>query len=451
MIAKTSSTWHILATRISTAQTPSAEQKKLKNKMNKLLLGCIADDFTGASDLANTLSREGMRTTQYIDTPDADALADCEAAIISLKSRSIDADYAIRQSLNALAWLRAQGATQFLFKYCSTFDSTPEGNIGPVAEALAAELDTAGVVVCPAFPTTGRTVYQGHLFVNDQLLNESGLQNHPLNPMTDADIRRWLQQQCKNPVGHIAQATVTQGTGAVKNALTQSATDNQTLIIVDATADQDLITIGSACLDAKLITGGSGIALGLPENFRKQGLLSESGQSFRPQTGPAVILAGSCSTATREQIEHYSGGPKINIDIHTLMADKISQATIINSLPEDDSAALVYSSATPEVVKELQSEFGTDTVAGKIESFFATLASQLVARGYKRMVVAGGETSGAVVSALNINAFDIGAEIDPGVPTLSTKGDNPIAMALKSGNFGSGDFFAKALQQLETA
>ena len=418
---------------------------------NALLLGCIADDFTGASDLANTLCREGMRATQYIETPDSNTKADCEAAIIALKSRSIGADEAIGQSLDALKWLREQGASQFLFKYCSTFDSTPNGNIGPVAEALAAELGTHGVVVCPAFPTTGRTIYQGHLFVHDQLLNESGLQNHPLNPMTDADIRRWLQQQCRNKVGHIAQTTVTNGTDAVKHALDQAASKEQMLVVVDATADRDLITIGKACRDAKLITGGSGIALGLPENFRKQGLLSDSGQSFRPQTGPAIILAGSCSDATRQQIAHYSDGPKTNINIQQLMADKISVQDIISSLPQDSRVALIYSSAAAESVRQIQSEFGIQTVAEKIETFFADLASQLVENGYKRLVIAGGETSGAVISALSIEAFDIGTEIDPGVPALSTKGDNPIAIALKSGNFGAEDFFAKALRQLEPA
>lgn len=418
---------------------------------NPLLLGCIADDFTGASDLANTLCREGMRTTQYIDIPNANITADCEAAIIALKSRSINADEAVRQSLDALEWLQSQGATQFLFKYCSTFDSTPQGNIGPVAQALAAKLNTSGVVVCPAFPTTGRTVYQGHLFVHDQLLNESGLQNHPLNPMTDADIRRWLQQQCTDKVGHIAQTTVCEGSDSVKNALAIAANDNQTLVVVDATADQDLITIGSACKEAKLITGGSGIALGLPENFRQRGLLADANQSFRPQTGPAIILAGSCSQATRQQIQHYSGGPKTKIDIEQLMADKNSTAGIINTLPENGTVALIYSSAAPDTVKKLQSQFGAEQVARKIEQYFAELAKQLVAAGYKRIVVAGGETSGAVVSALEINAFDIGTEIDPGVPALSTRGDKPLAMALKSGNFGAEDFFQKALHALEKA
>ncbi len=418
--------------------------------MNKpLLLGCIADDFTGASDLANTLCKQGMRTTQYIDVPDNNTTADCEAAIIALKTRSIDVDEAVQQSLKALNWLQSQGASQFLFKYCSTFDSTPEGNIGPVAEALAAELKTTAAVVCPAFPATGRTVYQGHLFVNDQLLNESGLQHHPLNPMTDADIRRWLQQQCTGRVGHIAQATVSAGTASVGKALADAASDNQTLVVVDATADQDLITIGHALTAATLVTGGSGIALGLPDNFRQRGLLSEAGNSFRAQSGRAIVIAGSCSGATRQQIEHYHGGPKKNIDIHDLMADKISTDSIIQSLPENDKTALIYSSAEPETVKKLQTEFGTESVAQRIESFFAELAHKVAALGYKRIVVAGGETSGAVVSALHIDAFDIGAEIDPGVPALSTKGDQPIAMALKSGNFGGQDFFEKALMRLE--
>ncbi len=433
-----------------------------------LLLGCIADDFTGASDLANTLCREGMRATLYIDVPqgdiDTDGVSSTEVAIIALKSRSIDADDAVQQSLSALRWLQNQGAQQFLFKYCSTFDSTPAGNIGPVAEALAAELDTKGVVVCPAFPTTGRTVYQGHLFVGDTLLNESGLQNHPLNPMTDADLRRWLSLQVSSEVGHVPQTVVSESSEAIASSLKTAGRSGQTLVVVDATADVDLRTIGTACADAKLITGGSGIALGLPQNFRIRGLLSDEGQSFQPQQGPAIIIAGSCSEATRQQIAAYNGGPKIVVDIDALMADKLTPEHIVKSLPGDESVALLYSSGTPDEVKALQAEYGVEAVAGKIENFFSSIASRLLDNGYKRFVIAGGETSGAVVSALNIQAFDIGPEIDPGVPTLSTTLQSPtgkdtatnrttesnaIAMALKSGNFGAEDFFSKALRQLQ--
>ena len=415
-----------------------------------LLLGCIADDFTGASDLANTLAREGMRTTQYIDIPADKQSCDCEAAIISLKSRSVDAADAIEQSLNALRWLRAQGATQFLFKYCSTFDSTPAGNIGPVAEALAAELGTNAVVVCPAFPTTGRTVYQGHLFVFDKLLNESGLENHPLNPMTDADIRRWLALQATGKVGHISQSVVNSGSDAIKQALDTAATENEMLVVVDATADQDLRTIGTACADAKLITGGSGIALGLPENFRQQGKLGNTGSAFEPQSGTAAIVCGSCSQATRAQIEAYTDGPKIALNIEAILDRSCSAEDIFNQ-QSDSQTTLFYSSADPQVVSQLQQKHGIEKVAHAIENFFGELAVKLVAADTRRLVVAGGETSGAVISALNLQAFNIGPEIDPGVPALSTVEGPPLAVALKSGNFGSKDFFSKALGQLAAA
>lgn len=414
---------------------------------NGLLLGCIADDFTGASDLANTLAREGMRTTQYIGVPDATRVSHCDAAIIALKSRSIGAEQAVEQSLQALRWLRARGAGQFLFKYCSTFDSTPDGNIGPVAEALAKELNTSAVVVCPAFPTTGRTVYQGHLFVFDKLLHESGLQNHPLNPMTDADLRRWLALQTTGPVGHIDQAIVNRGATAIKQALSVAADRQQTLVVVDATDDQDLRSIGQACAEAKLLTGGSGIALGLPDNFKNSGRLSATGSGFQPQNGPAAILCGSCSETTRAQIQAYREGPSIELDVASLLNGQTSVDNILSKLPAD-ATALVYSSADPDIVKQLQTAHGTGVVAQAIESFFGTLAVRLIENGTTRLVVAGGETSGAVISALQLSAFDIGPEIDPGVPALSTIDGPPLAVALKSGNFGGTDFFSKALQAL---
>lgn len=412
-----------------------------------LLLGCIADDFTGASDLANTLAGEGMCTTQYIDVPRDDHPCECEAAVIALKSRSINATEAVEQSLQALRWLQAKGASQFLFKYCSTFDSTPAGNIGPVAEALAKELNTGAVVVCPAFPTTGRTVYQGHLFVFDKLLNESGLENHPLNPMTDADLRRWLSLQTKQAIGHIDQAVVNDGVNAINRALAQSADRGETLVVVDATADQDLRNIGKACINAKLLTGGSGIALGLPDNFKQQGKLANASSGFEPQNGKAAILCGSCSEATRAQIKAYQQGPLIELDVDAVLRGDDCVTDIISKLP-DDKTALIFSSADPATVKQLQASHGADVVAHAVEGFFATLAVALVDNGINRLVVAGGETSGAVISALKLKAFNIGPEIDPGVPALSTIGKPSLAVALKSGNFGGTDFFDKALKAL---
>jgi len=415
----------------------------------KLLLGCIADDFTGASDLANTLAREGMRTTQYIEVPDAEATCDCEAAIIALKSRAIEPALAVEQSLAALRWLQRQGARQFLFKYCSTFDSTPAGNIGPVAEALLTRLDTSAVVVCPAFPNTGRTVYQGHLFVFDKLLNESGLENHPLNPMTDADLRRWLAHQTTGTIGHIAQKTVSSGVNAIRESLTKAAEDHHSLVVVDATADDDLRAIGAACDQAKLITGGSGIALGLPDNFRKLGLIGDSTSDFQQRDGYAAILAGSCSDATRRQIEQYRRGHKTALPVESIIDGSLTPEKLLQEI-DVTSDPLVYSSASPDEVKKLQSKQGREKVAHCIEEFFGKLAVALVNNGVERLVVAGGETSGAVISALNLKAFDIGPEIDPGVPALSTRGLRPLAVALKSGNFGGEFFFSDAIDALST-
>lgn len=414
-----------------------------------MLLGCIADDFTGAGDLANTLAREGMRTRLFIG---ADGVSDtaCDAGVVALKSRSIPADQAVRQSLQALDRLRAAGCRQFLFKYCSTFDSTPAGNIGPVAEALAEALDAPNVIVCPAFPATGRTVYQGHLFVGDALLSDSGMERHPLTPMTDPDLRRWLRRQSSGPVGHVAHAVVRQGTPSIRAALAQSTAG---LVIVDAVDEVDLRAIGEAAADAPLVTGGSGIALGLPDNFRRAGHLPARASDFVPQAGPAIVLSGSCSRATQAQVAAYRvDHPAYRLDIDRLLGgeDVAAEATAFLAA-HARQAPLVYSTNAPEAVASAQQRHGTSTAAEAVESFFGQVALDAAARGVSRIVVAGGETSGAVVTALGLSELTIGPEIDPGVPALSTvtPGGTPLALALKSGNFGAPDFMAKALQRLE--
>ncbi len=421
-----------------------------------MLLGVIADDFTGASDIANTIAKGliegteakgGLRTTQYLGVPRAAASSDVEAGVVSLKSRSIPAPDAVRQSLDALEWLRAQGCRQFVFKYCSTFDSTPDGNIGPVAEALAEALDVRGVVVCPAFPGAGRTLYRGHLFVHDRLLSESGMQSHPLNPMTDPDIRRFLARQARGPVGLVSSPTVRSGTVALRAALEDAAGRGETLVVVDAICDEDLVTIGRASADARLLTGGSGIAIGLPANFIRAGLASGSGRPDIRVAGPEAILAGSCSGATLGQIDvHARDHPVLAIDVDSVMRDETQSSDIVAFLSDrHGKAPLAFSSATPDEVGRLQARYGRDTVARKLDALFADTARRLVEGGVKRLVVAGGETSGAVVSALNLGALAIGPEIDPGVPVLF--GENgELAIALKSGNFGAPDFFEKALR-----
>lgn len=419
-----------------------------------MLIGVIADDFTGASDIANTLAKGGLRTAQYAGVPGAPSDLTIEAGVISLKSRSAPVDEAIQGSLSALDWLQRQGCTQIIFKYCSTFDSTHDGNIGPVADALAAELGATGVIVCPAFPTTGRTIYQGHLFVNDMLLNESGMQNHPLTPMTDPDIRRWLRHQTASDVGHLPLTTVLQGPDSVRQALAET-TDR--FVVADAVTDSDLLTLGAALAGAPLITGGSGIALGLPANF--PGHAGHNTKSTEPMTvaGPAAILAGSCSGATRGQIDaHEKNHPCLAIDVPSVMDGTVTVETLIAFFEANEGLKpLAYSSGSPEQVHALQDRYGRENLAQKLDALFADTAIGLIRKGYRRIVAAGGETSGAIAQAvaaeLKFPAMMIGREIDPGVPVLSVGKGDPVALALKSGNFGAVDFFAKALDVMEAA
>jgi len=420
-----------------------------------MLLGVIADDFTGASDIANALAQGvpgqgGLRTTQFLGLPSRPASSDVEAGVISLKSRSNPASEAIAQSLAALSWLQAQGCRQFVFKYCSTFDSTPDGNIGPVGEALADALGVKGVIACPALPAVGRTVYRGHLFVDDRLLSESGLESHPLNPMTDPNIRRWLGRQSKTPVGLVTWPTVQAGNGAVRATLRQAADRGETLVIVDALNDVDLISIAGACSDAPLLTGGSGIARGLSANFLREGLASGSTPEFAGVDGPEAILAGSCSGATRQQIAiHAASHPSLNVCVDEVLAGRTAPAQVVDFVrAHTGQAPLVYCSGNPDDVAGIQQRLGREHVARVLEQLFASSARRLVESGIRRLVVAGGETSGAVVSALDLGALTIGPEIDPGVPVLFTRGPRPLALALKSGNFGAPDFFARALRKL---
>ena len=414
-----------------------------------MILGCIADDFTGASDLANTLAREGMRTVQVNGVPEGEpeGLGGVEAAVVALKTRSIPARDAVSESRRALDWLRARGCRQILFKYCSTFDSTPEGNIGPVAEALAEALDAESAVFCPAFPGAGRTIYQGHLFVQDRLLSESGMEAHPLNPMTDPDLRRWLARQTRREVGHVPLAAVAEGPAAVAARIAAEAAAGRPFVIVDAITDKDLRILGAALEGAALVTGGSGVAIGLPEGFRRQGLLSGIDTPWEGAKGPGAVLSGSCSNATRAQVAAYRGrAPALEIEADAVMAGETTGESVADwMLQRLDAAPLAFSSAEPAEVAAAQARHGREPLARALEATFAGAAARLVAGGVERLVVAGGETSGAVVEALKPPVFEIGPEIAPGVPALRAGG---LALALKSGNFGAEAFFGEALDVL---
>jgi len=418
-----------------------------------VLLGAIADDFTGATDLANTLVRQGMRAVQTIGVPDEDfALPEADAVVVALKSRTIVPEEAIAQSLEALAWLRARGARQFLFKYCSTFDSTDEGNIGPVADALLEALGETFTIACPAFPAAGRTIYKGHLFVGDVLLSESGMRNHPLTPMRDANLVRVLSRQTPHAVGLVPFPAVDAGPQAVRSSFEALRGKGVRHAIVDALTEEHLMSIGAACADLKLITGGSGIALGLPENFRSAGLLEKGVTPALPAArGRAVVLAGSCSEATLAQVAHAKAiwparliDPLSITDVEQEVADCVAWA-----LAQDEAVpVLLYSSQEPSVIRSVQERLGRSEAGDLVEQVHAGVAAQLVDAGAGRLIVAGGETSGAVVQALGVKALEIGPEIDPGVPWTRTLGAQEIALALKSGNFGSGEFFEKALGML---
>ena len=418
-----------------------------------VLLGAIADDFTGATDLCNTLVRRGMRTVQLIDVPRPDTeIPDAEAVVVALKSRTVPAAEAIEKSLAALAWLREAGARQILFKYCSTFDSTDEGNIGPVAEALMDALGTDFTLFCPAFPENGRTIYLGYLFVGDVLLSESGMRDHPLTPMRDASLVRVLQRQTRGKVGLVVQYDVARGVAAIRDAFASLRQAGFQHAIVDAIEDRDLEAIGEAAADFPLITGGSGIALGLPENFRRQGLIGDgTADALPPVTGAAVVLSGSCSEATRAQVSHMcERAPLFRIDPIAAAAGRdIAEEALDWASPRlGDRPILISATASPEEVTAIQEALGRERAGALVEQTLATIARGLAAKGARRFVVAGGETAGAIVQALGITGLRIGWQIDPGVPWTMSLGEPALALALKSGNFGAPDFFLRAFSVL---
>ncbi|MBE8603438.1 3-oxo-tetronate kinase [Pseudomonas cyclaminis] len=425
----------------------------MTNPTARPLLGCIADDFTGATDLANMLVRGGMRTVQSIGIPSrevADGL-DADAIVIALKSRTTPAVEAVEESLAALQWLRGQGCEQIFFKYCSTFDSTAAGNIGQVSEALLKALGSDFTLACPAFPENGRTIFRGHLFVQDQLLSESGMQHHPLTPMGDANLVRVLQQQTQLPVGLLRYDAVAAGVDATRKKIAELREQGVGIAIADALSDQDLYTLGSACADLPLLTGGSGLALGLPGNFRRAGKLRDFDVTALPTvSGGEVVLAGSASVATLGQVAAWceAGRPALRIDPIALAAGEPVVAQALAFARDSSQTVLIYATSTPAEVKAVQQQLGVERAGALVEEALGEIAAGLREHGVRRFVVAGGETSGAVVKALGVNLLQIGAQIDPGVPATLSSSAEPLALALKSGNFGGRDFFAKALAHL---
>jgi uncharacterized protein YgbK (DUF1537 family) len=419
-----------------------------------LTLGCIADDYTGASDLANTLTRQGLRTVQTIGVPPDDlALPEVDAVVVSLKSRSIEAGLAVERSRAAETWLRGRGADHVLFKICSTFDSTDAGNIGPVMDALRADCGDKIVLVTPAFPETGRTIYMGNLFVGSVPLNESPLKDHPLNPMHDSNLVRVLARQSRNRIALVALADIARGPGAVRARLADLATQGFGAAIADAVFDRDLETIGQVALDHRLSVGASGIGLGVARALVASGRVkpnADSATARAPIGGPAACLAGSCSQATLQQIASAETVMAVlHLDPDQVVAGK-DEARRALAWAKDrlkEGPVLIASSSTPDQVAALQARHGRDAAGHAIEQAMADISEGLVQAGVRRLVVAGGETSGAVVDRLKIPGFLVGEEIAAGVPVLRAVGakQGDMLLALKSGNFGGRSFFSDAL------
>jgi uncharacterized protein YgbK (DUF1537 family) len=429
--------------------------------MTTPLLGCIADDFTGATDLANNLVRAGMRTVQTIGVPESSNAVLADAIVVALKSRTVPATDAVAESLKAYQWLKDQGVSQIYFKYCSTFDSTPSGNIGPVTDALLDAIHGEGkgfTIVCPAFPENQRTIFNGHLFVGDQLLSDSGMRDHPLTPMTDANLVRVMQAQTKRRVGLVNYATVSKGTDAIKAAFQNLQDQGYGVAIVDAISNTDLMTMGAALAGMPLVTAGSGVAIGLPQNWRANGQLapSDHADQLPPPSGYQAVISGSCSVATNQQVAVWraAGLPALAIDPLGLANGTTTVDATVDwarqHLPT--GPVLVYATAAPEAVRQIQAQLGVAAAGALVESALSRIAVSLIESGVRQLVVAGGETSGAVVQALAVARMAIGPQIDPGVPwtcvNAAAADDQAVHVALKSGNFGTPDFFQKAFAAL---
>jgi 3-dehydrotetronate 4-kinase len=422
-----------------------------------VLIGAVADDITGATDLCLMLSRAGLQTVQVMGVPSADmVLPRADAVVIALKSRTIPAGQAVDMSVAAARALKAAGAGQLLFKYCSTFDSTDAGNIGPVTEALLTETGSALTIACPSFPANGRTVYKGHLFVGNRLLSESPMKDHPLTPMRDADLVRVLGRQTRLPVGLVEIGTIARGAAAVRDAFAVARAAGVRILVVDTISDADLLTLGAACADMPLVTGGSGIALGLAANFKVATRASGAEpQAMTAPPGRAAVLAGSCSVATLGQIAaaRAAGLPCLTLDAEALASGQQTASAIAGWVIAQaaDRPPIVCSSADPETLAHVQRHLGREASGALVEQCLAEVAQMLQAAGFTRFVIAGGETAGAVVAALGVRMLEIGPEIDPGVPWTRSMGGIDLALALKSGNFGAPDFFLKAWSLLQTA
>ena len=420
------------------------------------VMGCIADDFSGATDLAGLLARSGVRVSLRLGVPSARPEQTAPFEVIALKCRTAPVEEAVSECRKALSWLQRAGAKRFFWKYCSTFDCTPDGNIGPVAEALMNDLGVAQTMYCPAFPENGRAVFMGNLFVGREPLAESPMKDHPLTPMRESNLMRLLAPQVTKPVGLADRLCVARGAEALRMELERLDANGVAHVVIDAVANEDLFVIAQACRSMRLMTGGSAVAMALPALYLEDGTLSAHAPKFeQPALGPgAVVLSGSCSAMTRAQVRRYLEGGAPSYQLDPVALAESGSDDVLNWFGEQDlaKAPLIYATAEPEAVRLAQYTLGVSVAGQVVEETLAQIAAIALARGVSRFVVAGGETSGAVTQAMNVDHLEIGPEIAPGVPWCFAKTDDtPIALTLKSGNFGAETFFEDALHLLEAS
>lgn len=412
-------------------------------------LGVIADDFTGATDIASFLVQNGLSAIQFNGVPQQHDAPTAQAIVISLKTRSCAVDRAVAQSLAALKWLQEQGCDRFYFKYCSTFDSTEKGNIGPVTDALLAELSETQTVICPALPVNGRTVYQGHLFVGEQLLSDSGMRHHPVTPMSDSNLLRLMEKQAKGKAGLISAAVLDRGASKVAEKLTELKNQGVNYVVLDTLNEQHLLTQGEALSDMRLVTGGSGLAIGLAQQWATgHGAHANAEAAGRPQGECAVVISGSCSQMTNKQVNAYrQQAPSQEVDVARCLGNAEDYAQQLCDWVADNSkqplAPLLYATADAQNLQEIQQQYGAQRSSEAVENLFAAVTRELKRRGWQRFIVAGGETSGVVAQSLNVTAFHIGPSVSPGVPWVRDV-VQPLSLLLKSGNFGDEQFFRRA-------
>ena len=417
-----------------------------------LKIGVIADDFTGATDIASFLVLNGLKTVQLCGVSEDLPAPDVEAVVISHKSRSCPAEEAIRETRASLDWLVKNGCKQIYFKYCSTFDSTSKGNIGPVTDALMERLGTGFTIFQPALPVNGRTVFKGYLFVGDVLLEESGMKNHPITPMTDSSLLRLVEMQSKGKCGLVSLEVVKKGPQAIRDRIAELEKAGFSYAVLDATDENDLVAQGEALKDMPLVTGGSGLAIGLARAVCEADADPEKAQQAGYPAGPkCAVLSGSCSVMTNKQVAFYKerAAAKL-VDVDALLSEGTNMDTMVGeyrdfilSHQEDALAPLVYATANPEELARVQEKYGVEASSRAVENFFAALAASLAKDGTERFIVAGGETSGIVTKALGVQGFYIGPAIAPGVPWVRSI-NNLVSLTLKSGNFGQEDFFVRA-------